>query len=255
MLFLCWLGRDSSPTSWEMLGSKYEKGGESSVLHSVQSSEDHSGVALEQLKNSQKRQAAAVPPTASANISSETAPSAIPANIIAVTMNGDTPSVKSRHSPAPEAEEDDLCDCELPGFKGRAQNFRRLGNLRDERFAKRLPKGKCVYIQSGDPSDFDGALSSLARPCLWAPKRQASLLFIFHVFFVWIGSLVSCRCWLVVPRVWLSRPKCTPAGYLIARAGEILSRTTKDLVFVVVVSAGTVVFISCEELPTKQNQC
>lgn len=57
--------------------------------------------------------------------------------------------------------------------------FQRLGNLRDRSLGSWLPEGKCVYIQSGDPSDFD--------------------------------------------------------GYLIARAGEVLSRMTSDMTFAVVV--------------------
>ena len=42
--------------------------------------------------------------------------------------------------------------------------FRRLGNLRDRSLGSWLPEGKCVYIQSGDPSDFDG--EQLGRPLL-----------------------------------------------------------------------------------------
>eukprot|EP00193_Tetraselmis_chui_P002329 CAMPEP_0177769180 /NCGR_PEP_ID=MMETSP0491_2-20121128/10172_1 /TAXON_ID=63592 /ORGANISM="Tetraselmis chuii, Strain PLY429" /LENGTH=467 /DNA_ID=CAMNT_0019286147 /DNA_START=1323 /DNA_END=2726 /DNA_ORIENTATION=- len=57
--------------------------------------------------------------------------------------------------------------------------LRFLGNLREVSLRNRLPEGKCIYIQSGDPSDFD--------------------------------------------------------GYLIARAGEVLSKVTKDFAFAVVV--------------------
>ena len=34
----------------------------------------------------------------------------------------------------------------------------KLFNMRD---TARIPPGKCVYIQSGDPSDFDGAIRCL----------------------------------------------------------------------------------------------
>jgi len=165
-----------SPMPWPMLDGNCETSeGEAGLLQSAQTSMGHSGAAL---KPDQKRHAPSLPP-ATAKLNSETHAAALglPANVTAVTMNGDAPSAKYWQSSADEVDDDS--DGELPGFKGRAQIFRKFGNLRDERFAKHLPKGKCVYIQSGDPSDFD--------------------------------------------------------GYLIARAGEILSRTTKDLVFVVVV--------------------
>jgi len=58
-------------------------------------------------------------------------------------------------------------------------SFSELGDLRNSSYGKVLPEGKCLYIQCGDPSDFD--------------------------------------------------------GYLIARAGEVLSMTTRDMIFAVVV--------------------
>jgi hypothetical protein len=45
--------------------------------------------------------------------------------------------------------------------------LRFLGNLREVSLRNRLPEGKCIYIQSGDPSDFDGehpTLLSCIRP-------------------------------------------------------------------------------------------
>eukprot|EP00951_Prasinocladus_malaysianus_P018735 scaffold150254_cov41-Prasinocladus_malaysianus.AAC.1 len=43
-----------------------------------------------------------------------------------------------------------------PGNNDKVWGFKHLGNLRDPRYSHRLPEGKCMYIQSGDPSDFDG---------------------------------------------------------------------------------------------------
>jgi len=44
------------------------------------------------------------------------------------------------------------------GMRGGNQGlFHRLGNLRDRSLGSWLPDGKCIYIQSGDPSDFDGS--------------------------------------------------------------------------------------------------
>eukprot|EP00873_Tetraselmis_striata_P018386 jgi/Tetstr1/438650/TSEL_027201.t1 len=78
-----------------------------------------------------------------------------------------------------------------------------LGNLREPTLRSRLPEGRCLYIQSGDPSDFD--------------------------------------------------------GYLIARAGEVLSKVTKDLSFAVVVpeerAADRDVSITDDKAEVSMDQC
>lgn len=65
-----------------------------------------------------------------------------------------------------------------------------------------VPPGKCLYIQSGDPGDFDGRLNG----CL--------------LLYTGTMPLRTFRC----------------AGYLIGVAGHALEQYTKDMMYALVVS-------------------